>query len=125
MKRIYASLRVAVLCALFMSALSALAIFPAILPGSRALSVMNAQEKGGRTTPTPTPATTRTSPKKPAPATAAKRSRPKPSRPSENQTNNALTELAFWQAIKDSSNPDDFKEYLKKYPQGEFAGLAE
>ncbi|MEO8435945.1 MAG: formylglycine-generating enzyme family protein [Pyrinomonadaceae bacterium] len=64
-------------CALFMSALSALAILPAILPASRASSAMDAQERGGRTkttpTPTPKPATPRQSEANPR--------RPKPSRP--------------------------------------------
>jgi Caspase domain len=34
------------------------------------------------------------------------------------------TELAFWDTIKDSRDPADFREYLKKYPNGRFAGLA-
>lgn len=33
-------------------------------------------------------------------------------------------ELSVWQAIKDSQNIEDFKAYLNKYPQGEFAALA-
>ncbi|SDG66100.1 DUF1425 domain-containing protein [Propionivibrio dicarboxylicus] len=33
-------------------------------------------------------------------------------------------ELSFWDSIKDSKNPDDFKDYLGKYPSGQFAGLA-
>jgi Caspase domain len=33
-------------------------------------------------------------------------------------------ELAYWESIKDSRDPADFQDYLKKYPQGEFAGLA-
>jgi formylglycine-generating enzyme required for sulfatase activity len=32
--------------------------------------------------------------------------------------------VAFWETIKTSTNPEDFREYLKKYPNGEFAGLA-
>jgi formylglycine-generating enzyme required for sulfatase activity len=37
----------------------------------------------------------------------------------------ALIELSFWESIKNSNNPDDFTEYLKKYgSQGQFAGLA-
>jgi len=39
-------------------------------------------------------------------------------------TNSASLELPFWESVKDSSNPEDFKEYLKKYPLGEFVGLA-
>jgi hypothetical protein len=33
-------------------------------------------------------------------------------------------ELAYWESIKNSSNVADFQDYLNKYPQGEFAGLA-
>ncbi len=33
-------------------------------------------------------------------------------------------ELSFWDSIKDSRHADDFKEYLAKYPNGQFAGLA-
>jgi hypothetical protein len=33
-------------------------------------------------------------------------------------------ELTFWDSIKDSSNPADFEAYLRKYPHGEFAGIA-
>src|SRR5262249_4810346 len=33
-------------------------------------------------------------------------------------------EISFWKSIENSKNPDDFREYLKKYPNGEFAGLA-
>lgn len=33
-------------------------------------------------------------------------------------------ELAFWEAIKDSNNPDEFAMYLELYPQGRFAPLA-
>ncbi|MCI5210832.1 MAG: caspase family protein, partial [Candidatus Electrothrix sp. ATG2] len=32
--------------------------------------------------------------------------------------------LMFWDTIKNSSNPADFKAYLEQYPQGKFAGLA-
>ena len=36
----------------------------------------------------------------------------------------AAYELAFWDSIKASSNPEDFKAYLEQYPQGRFASLA-
>ena len=37
----------------------------------------------------------------------------------------AAIELSFWESIKNSNDPDDFSEYLKKYgDQGQFAGLA-
>lgn len=33
-------------------------------------------------------------------------------------------ELAFWQSIKDSDDPDLYKEYLRQFPAGVYAGLA-
>jgi hypothetical protein len=33
-------------------------------------------------------------------------------------------EALFWQSIKDSRRADDFTDYLARYPNGEFAGLA-
>jgi tetratricopeptide (TPR) repeat protein len=36
----------------------------------------------------------------------------------------AAIELSYWETIKNSSNPDDFKSYLDKYPDGQFASLA-
>ena len=36
----------------------------------------------------------------------------------------AAIELSFWDTIKNSNNPDDFKSYLEKYPDGQFSGLA-
>jgi adenylate cyclase len=34
-------------------------------------------------------------------------------------------ELTFWETIKDSINTEMYQAYLEKYPQGEFARLAE
>jgi tetratricopeptide (TPR) repeat protein len=36
----------------------------------------------------------------------------------------AAIELAYWDTIKNSNNPADFKAYLDKYPDGQFAELA-
>lgn len=36
----------------------------------------------------------------------------------------AAIELAFWESIKGSQSAEDYKEYLKKYPNGQFAGIA-
>ncbi|MDQ2975090.1 MAG: caspase family protein [Acidobacteriota bacterium] len=33
-------------------------------------------------------------------------------------------ELSYWQTINNSTNADDFKSYLEKYPDGQFAALA-
>ncbi len=36
----------------------------------------------------------------------------------------AAVELAFWNSIKDSKEPEDYQAYLDKYPNGQFASLA-
>lgn len=36
----------------------------------------------------------------------------------------AAFELSYWETIKNSTNASDFKSYLDKYPDGEFAALA-
>jgi len=36
----------------------------------------------------------------------------------------ATVELAFWDSVKNSTDVADFEEYLRKYPKGQFAGLA-
>ena len=35
-----------------------------------------------------------------------------------------IVELAFWDSVKGSSDPEDYRAYLKRYPQGQFAALA-
>lgn len=35
-----------------------------------------------------------------------------------------MDELAFWETIKNSTDPEDFKAYLEQYPKGKFAALA-
>lgn len=34
-------------------------------------------------------------------------------------------ELEFWSSIKNSTDPEDFKEYLGRYPSGQFASIAQ
>ncbi|HKO63555.1 MAG TPA: caspase family protein, partial [Pyrinomonadaceae bacterium] len=34
------------------------------------------------------------------------------------------TEIAFWDSVKGSTNPEDYRAYLKRYPEGAFAELA-
>ncbi len=36
----------------------------------------------------------------------------------------SAVELSFWDTIKNSSNPEDFKAYLQQYPNGRFTALA-
>ncbi|MDQ2855606.1 MAG: caspase family protein, partial [Acidobacteriota bacterium] len=44
--------------------------------------------------------------------------------PSVAMVDPAAIELSYWDTIKNSTNPDDFKGYLDKYPDGQFAALA-
>ena len=43
--------------------------------------------------------------------------------PSQDSSSDTF-ELTFWNSIKDSSNPDDYRAYLEQYPDGRFAALA-
>jgi hypothetical protein len=52
-------------------------------------------------------------------ASPAKADAPKP----DVATEQAI-ELAFWNSVKDSTEPQLYREYLLKYPQGRFASLA-
>jgi Tfp pilus assembly protein PilF len=47
-----------------------------------------------------------------------------PSTPSIATVDPAAIELAYWDTIKASNNPEDFRAYLEKYPDGQFASLA-
>src|SRR5260370_12599097 len=72
------------------------------------------QGKGGeviaKPTPTPTPKKTNTTKRTPA-------SNSRTRRPAKSTSDSATAaEMIFWNSIKDSTKPDDFKEYLKKYP---------
>jgi TonB family protein len=39
-------------------------------------------------------------------------------------TDSSAFELSYWDSIKNSTDPEDFKAYLRKYPDGQFADLA-
>ncbi len=43
----------------------------------------------------------------------------------ESQSESPDIELAFWDTVKDSNDPEMFEAYLAKYPEGEFKSLAE
>ncbi len=45
--------------------------------------------------------------------------------PTTRQGRKSDHDLAFWNAIKDSSAPRDYREYLARFPEGTFSGLAE
>jgi hypothetical protein len=46
------------------------------------------------------------------------------SQPALSRTEQAAVELAFWDTIKNSTDPDDYDAYLKKFPNGEFVDIA-
>ncbi|MEK7815467.1 MAG: SUMF1/EgtB/PvdO family nonheme iron enzyme [Pseudomonadota bacterium] len=48
----------------------------------------------------------------------------KPGAATPTATDPAAIELAYWESIKDSTSADDYKSYLKKYPNGQFTDLA-
>jgi uncharacterized caspase-like protein/cytochrome c-type biogenesis protein CcmH/NrfG len=43
---------------------------------------------------------------------------------SESKADPSAFELSYWETIKNSSDPEDFKAYLARYPNGQFAELA-
>jgi tetratricopeptide (TPR) repeat protein len=49
---------------------------------------------------------------------------PNDSAPTETKFDAAAFEYNYWDSIKTSTNIDDFKAYLSKYPNGQFADLA-
>ncbi len=49
---------------------------------------------------------------------------PSPAAVPAGSSQDTAIELAFWDSIKDSKNPEDFRAYLRKYPNGNFADLA-
>lgn len=54
----------------------------------------------------------------PAPTKLASTAPPQP------RNDQAAFELSYWETIKNSKDPDDFKSYLERYPDGQFAELA-
>jgi len=49
---------------------------------------------------------------------------PTPPTPAKPAVPSPDTETVFWQSIAQSTNAADFEEYLRNYPNGQFAGLA-
>jgi hypothetical protein len=49
---------------------------------------------------------------------------PDPARAAQDQDTKLKVELSFWDSIKESRDPDVFEDYLKKYPDGQFAAIA-
>ena len=81
------------------------------------------QGKGGEVVAKPTPTPRKTTPKRTTPARTTNNSKTNPATKSAGEAASAA-EMVFWNSIKDSTNPEDFKAYLKNYPNGQFADLA-
>ncbi len=47
-----------------------------------------------------------------------------PTRDSSGNMTGTETELVFWQTIKESKDVDDFRAYLRRYPNGQFSEIA-
>ena len=81
------------------------------------------QGKGGEVIAKPTPTPKKTTTKRNTPSKTTNNSKSNQAAKSASEAASAA-EMIFWNSIKDSANPDDYKEYLKEYPNGQFAGLA-
>jgi len=46
------------------------------------------------------------------------------SQPGTSGIDPASAEISFWDSIKNSNDPEDLKDYLKRYPNGQFEGIA-
>lgn len=42
----------------------------------------------------------------------------------ESKVDPSAVETSYWESVKNSTDPEDFKVYLEKYPSGQFAALA-
>jgi hypothetical protein len=81
------------------------------------------QGKGGQVVSKPTPTPKKTTTRRNPPARTTNNS--KTNQPAKTRSEAAsAAEMIFWNSIKDRTNPEDFKAYLKKYPNGEFVSLA-
>ncbi|HYH86531.1 MAG TPA: SUMF1/EgtB/PvdO family nonheme iron enzyme [Pyrinomonadaceae bacterium] len=58
------------------------------------------------------------------PPNASAASADTPERGRQMTASETALELSFWETIKDSNDPEDFKAYLEKYPNGHFVSLA-
>jgi len=105
--------------------MGALALMTVPMSG-RVASLTTPQGKGGQViakpTPTPTPKKTTTT-KRNVPSRVTNNSKTDQTSQSASEAASAA-EMTFWNSIKDSTNAEDFRTYLKRYPTGQFAELA-
>jgi hypothetical protein len=82
-------------------------------------------KKGESPTSSPTPATkTSTTTKKATGPTKSTNSKTSRRGSSAKRTQDKSIEQTYWESIKDSTNPEDFRTYLQKYPDGVFTDIA-
>jgi hypothetical protein len=109
---------------LFALLISCVALSLMIVPMSaRLASLVTPQGKGGEVVAKPTPTPKKKTTKRNTPARTTNNSKTNQADKTASEAV-AAAEMIFWNSIKDSTNPEDFRSYLKKYPDGQFADLA-
>src|SRR5947209_19948093 len=105
--------------------LIAISLLLAPTPASLIAGASAAQDPNA-TLPTPKKTTPpKTTPKKSVPpARTVRKSTTRTSGGSSGAANASSDEIAFWNSIKDSRDPADFRAYLEQYPNGKFVALA-
>jgi hypothetical protein len=93
------------------------------LSGASKRSALAGQGKGGEVIAKPTPTPKKTTTKRNTPSRTTNNSKTNQATKSASEAASAA-EIIFWNSIKDSTNPEEFRAYLKKYPNGEFADIA-
>src|ERR1700687_5581000 len=106
MRMKFQAFRILMFESLLVIAMGLLLVYPAILP-----EVGSALAQTGNGDVVPKAKTQPTTRKSATPAETSRKTR-------SGADTARLVELTFWNSIKDSTNPDDFGAYLKKYPDG-------
>jgi hypothetical protein len=85
-------------------------------------STVAPQGKGGTVKPVPTPTPV---PKKVTPKKSTTSGRGNTNQTAKSKEDEAVaTERTYWETIRSSTDPEDFRAYLKRYPNGVYADLA-
>jgi len=107
----------------YLTAVLMAGLIPLSLSGASNRTALAGQGKGGEVIAKPTPTPKKITPKRNTPARTPNNSKTHQTTKSASEAASAA-EMIFWNSIKDSTNPDEFRAYLKKYPNGEFADIA-
>ncbi len=86
-------------------------------------SVSAGQGKGGEVVAKPTLTPKKTTTRRNTPARTTNNSKTNQTTKSAAEAASAA-EMTFWNSIKDSTNPEEFRAYLEQYPKGKFVTLA-